>query len=110
MKKEKLNYVERNSDKLSEKSLEHGGLKNIRIQFGSPYPDCQATIFMTCNDGHEAMMGVKSMISGNRIVKKVKLNILPRCGDHLNLNNTCGYKTWNGRCNCEDDKCNQKQI
>lgn len=23
---------------------------------------------------------------------------------------TCGYRMWNGLCNCEDDKCKQKQT
>ena len=68
----KSGYVEGNSEKLSNFITEHSGLKNIRIHEGSPYGDCNTTIFITCNDGRETMMGVKSMISGNRIVKKVK--------------------------------------
>jgi len=28
----------------------------------------------------------------------------------LLIDTTCGYRTWNGKCNCEDDKCRQKQT
>jgi hypothetical protein len=26
----------------------------------------------------------------------------------LLIDTTCGYRTWNGLCNCEDNKCRQK--
>jgi len=28
----------------------------------------------------------------------------------LLIDTTCGYRTWNGKCNCEDNKCRQKQT
>lgn len=28
----------------------------------------------------------------------------------LLIDTTCGYRTWNGKCNCEDDKCRQKHT
>ena len=66
-----LDYVERNSEKLSNFVTEHGGLKSIRIYPSSPYPDCKATIFITCEKG-DTTMGVKSMVSAKKIVNLVK--------------------------------------
>lgn len=72
-------YIEQVSQKIIRVLKEHmkeqelpSALWGISCNYGSPYPDCDASIFFTATDGKRWTIGVKSRITGNKIVEKVK--------------------------------------
>ena len=68
----KKNYVEINTQKIIDALNEHNGLFMVSCNYGSPYPDCNATIFFTATDKKRWDMSVRSKVSGNKIVEQVK--------------------------------------